>query len=78
LQILAKRIIVDIGGEIGEDILSLPFAYLRSLMQNLSTPEAGMVVRNMSDQGYFHTNQISLSRFLRQLIEELELICTPG
>jgi hypothetical protein len=52
LQILAKQIIVDPHGKIVEHKLNSPFVYLRSLAQNLSTPEAGKVVRNMSAQGY--------------------------
>jgi hypothetical protein len=41
LQILAKRIIVDSDGEIVEHELNLPFMYLRSLAQGLSTPGNG-------------------------------------
>lgn len=49
---LARRIIVDIHSEIVEHELNPPCVYLRSLVQNLSSPKAGMVVRNMSAQGY--------------------------
>jgi hypothetical protein len=41
LQILAKRIIVDAHGEILDYQLNSPFVYLRSLVQNLSTPGNG-------------------------------------
>ena len=51
LQIRAKRIIVDPHSKIIERELNSPFVYLRSLVQNLSPPEAGMVVRNMSLRG---------------------------
>jgi hypothetical protein len=38
LQILAKRIIVDADGEIIDYELNSPFVYLRSLVDDLSTP----------------------------------------
>ena len=38
LQILVKRIIVDANGEIIDYGLNSPFVYLRSLVQELSTP----------------------------------------
>jgi hypothetical protein len=41
LQILAKRIIVGADGEIVDYELNSPFVYLRSLVQNLSTPGNG-------------------------------------
>jgi hypothetical protein len=53
LQILAKQIIVDPHGKIVEHELNSPFVYLRSLVQNLSTPSAEKVVRNITAQGYF-------------------------
>ena len=63
LPILAKRIIFNIDDEIVNHELNLLLLYLRSLLQNLSTPGAGMVVRNMSDQGYLYTIQIFLPIF---------------
>lgn len=48
LQILTRGIILDSHGESIQHELNRPVAYLR-LVQNLSTPEAGMTVRNMSD-----------------------------
>lgn len=48
LQFLVKRIVVEIDGELVVHELNSPFACLRSLVQNLSPPEAGMVVRNTS------------------------------
>lgn len=50
--IWTKQIIVDSHGEIIKYKLNSPFVYFRSLVKDLSTPEAGMAVRNMSDQGY--------------------------
>jgi hypothetical protein len=47
LQILAKQIIVGIDGEIAEHELNSLFVYLRYLVQHLSPPESGMVVRSM-------------------------------
>ena len=41
LQILAKRIIVGIEGEIVEHKFISPFVYLRSFPQNLFTPGSG-------------------------------------
>ena len=41
LQILAKRIIVDVEGEIVEAKLNKPVSYLYSLEQHLSAPRSG-------------------------------------
>jgi len=41
LQILAKEIIVDSGGQIINYILNSQFTYLRSLVDNLFTPSNG-------------------------------------
>ena len=41
LQVLAKQIIVDAKGNIVKHELNSPFVYLRSLVQNLSTPGSG-------------------------------------
>jgi hypothetical protein len=41
LLILAKQIIVNPQGKIGQHELNLPFANLHSLVQNLSTPGSG-------------------------------------
>ena len=40
-MILAKRIIVNANGEIVDYELNSPFAYIRSLVQNLSIPGNG-------------------------------------
>jgi len=61
---------VDSHGEIIKYKLNSPFVYFRSLVKDLSTPEAGMAVRNMSDQGYkFQNNrqQLMLCGFLFML-----------
>ena len=54
LQILVKQIIVDSTGEIIDYELNSPFVYLRSLVDNLSTPAKGKVVRNISAKGHCH------------------------
>lgn len=41
VQILVKQIIVDSTGEIVDYQLNSPFVYLRSLVDNLSTPSNG-------------------------------------
>jgi hypothetical protein len=48
LQILARRIIFDAVGKVADYELISSIVHLRSILQDLCTPEAGMVVRNTS------------------------------
>lgn len=67
LQILAKQIIVDPHGKIVDHELNSSFMYLRSLVQNLSTPGSGEGSSEHVRSGVLFTNQIPLSCSLRKL-----------
>jgi hypothetical protein len=58
LQILAKQIIVDPHGKIVEHELNSPFVYLRSLVQNLSTPQSGEGSLEHVRSGVLFTNHL--------------------
>jgi len=60
LQILAQRIIVDMDDESFEHELDSPFAYLRSLVQNLSTPGNGKGSSEHVRLGVLHQKSIFL------------------
>jgi hypothetical protein len=76
LQILTRRIIVAIEGEIVEHELNLLLCIL-SPVRNLFTPRSGDGSSEHVRVGVLFTNQVSLSCSLRQSNEELRLICTP-
>jgi hypothetical protein len=66
LQILNKRLIVDLDGEVTDYRLNPPFAVLVGFCKLYPLPETGKVVRNTSPWGHSSIDTVSQRKATQQ------------